>query len=100
MYVGQYPLDNCIEFFVGFIPLVILRISPKLLFTVSMFITALATGVLALFAYLKETEITQDFTWVPLVSVIIIVFMRGIGTLSVMYTLLNELYPTEIRDNA
>ena len=35
-------------------------------------------------------------SWIPLVSIIIIVIMRS-GTYSAMYILLNELYPTEIR---
>ena len=35
--------------------------------------------------------------WIPLTSIITEVVMRAVGSLPVMFTLLNELYPTEIR---
>ena len=76
------------------------KFQPKFLFTLCQIITAISTGAISLYSYLQTIEDFQDkienMSWIPLVSIIIIVIMR-MGTYSVMYILLNELYPTEIR---
>ena len=87
-------------YFLGFTLLVIQKFQPKILFTLCQIITAISTGAISLYNYLQTIDDFQDniknISWVPLVSIITIVIMR-MGTYSVMYTLLNELYPTEIR---
>ena len=76
------------------------KFQPKVLFTLCQIITAIATGAISLYSYLQTVDDFQEnieyISWIPLVSIITIVIMR-MGTYSVMYTLLNELYPTEIR---
>ena len=76
------------------------KFPPKFLFTLCQIITAISTGGISLYSYLQTIEDFQDkienMSWIPLVSIIIIVIMRS-GTYSAMYILLNELYPTEIR---
>ena len=92
-------LNRC-TYFLGFTLLVIQKFQPKFLFTLCQIITAISTGAISLYNYLQTVDDFQDniknISWIPLVSIITIVIMR-MGTYSVMYTLLNELYPTEIR---
>lgn len=83
-------------------PFVVRKMSPKILFILSQLITAFSMGVLGFCTFLKrQNEVIDDsFGWIPLVGISIIIVMRGIATLPVMHTLLNELYPTEIRSQA
>ena len=83
-------------------PLLIQKISPKPLFFITQLIHASAIGALCVFSYFKidqESELDQ-FAWIPLASIIVVIIMRAIGSLPVMHTLVNELYPTDIRTHA
>ena len=83
-------------------PLLIQKISPKPLFFITQLIHASAIGALCVFSYFKidqESELDQ-FAWIPLASIIVVIIMRAIGSLPVMHTLVNELYPTDIRTHS
>ena len=83
-------------------PLIMQRVSPKLLWFVSQLIHALSIGALSLSSYLKISQFLdfQYFAWMPLTAIILVALMRAIGSLPVIQTLVNELYPTDIRTHS
>ena len=83
-------------------PLIMQRVSPKLLFFISQLIHALSIGALSLSSYLKLNQFLElhYFAWLPLTAIILVATMRAIGSLPVIQTLVNELYPTDIRTHA
>ena len=56
--------------------------------------------MIGIFAFLNQTYDLQNFAWVPLFAVNLTILSRGIGTLPVIFTLMNETFPTEIRTQA
>ena len=56
---------------------------------------------LGIYAFIKDnypnSEILQSIGWLPLISIVFLVVMRGAGILPVLHPLKNELFPTEIR---
>ena len=87
--------------FTGLIPLVIQKVSFKKLFTICQLIHAACMGTICIFVYWKtfqnNVQDLENLAWIPLVSIIVVIIMRAIGTLPVSTTLVTELYPTEIR---
>ena len=83
-------------------PLIMQRVSPKLLFFISQLIHALSIGALSLSSYLKLNQFLElhYFAWLPLTAIILVATMRAIGSLPVIQTLVNELYPTDIRTHS
>ena len=82
-------------------PLVIRKISPKLLFMISFFISAMSMTILGFMAYLKEYYSNSIYwnylSWVPIAMIILLVITRSAGIVPILYTLMSELFPTEIR---
>ena len=66
-----------------------------------MFISMLAVSAIGIYAFIKDnypnSEILQYIGWLPLISIVFLVVMRGAGILPVLHPLKNELFPTEIR---
>ena len=98
-------LIGCIRVAIAVItPLVIRKISPKLLFMVSFFISATAMTALGFMAYLQEYYPTSNYwnylSWVPITMIILAVMTRSAGIVPILYTLMSELFPTEIRTQA
>lgn len=86
----------------AFAPVCIRLVSPKILFVLSQLITALSMGFLSLCVYLvnRQDDLDEFFGWIPIISILTMIVMKGIALLPVMTILLNELYPTEIRSQA
>ena len=77
-------LIGCIRVAIAVItPLVIRKISPKLLFMMSFFISAMAMTTLGFMAYLKEYYPTSNYwnylSWVPITMIILAVMTRSAG---------------------
>ena len=85
--------------FAGISPFVVNHLNPKWLFVTCQCISSLAMSTIGTYVYLQAyyPDYLSDFSWIPLVMIIIIVIMRASGILPIMYVLMNELYPTEIR---
>ena len=79
----------------GFTPFFYKKISPKLLFVCAQFVASSSMFSLGFFSYNNVKN--ENLTWIPLAVIITHILMRALGTLPVMHTLMNELYPTEIR---
>ena len=58
-------------------------------------------GAIGIYAYLHEidpcSQTLKSFNWIPLVAIVFQIIMRSAAILPMMNTLMNELYPTEIR---
>ena len=77
-------LIGCIRVAIAVItPLVIRKISPKLLFMMSFFISAMAMTALGFMAYLQEYYPTSNYwnylSWVPITMIILAVMTRSAG---------------------
>ena len=81
--------------FAGMSPFVLNHLNPKWLFVTCQCISSLAMSTIGIYVYFPDY--LSDHSWIPLVMIIIIVIMRASGILPIMYVLMNELYPTEIR---
>jgi hypothetical protein len=88
----------------GLSSLLMYRVSPKILFVICQVISGMGMAGIGIYTYLKnqhpDLPYLNDFGWIPLVMVIIMVVMRAAGILPVMHVLLAELYPTDIRTQA
>ena len=73
------------------------HIPPKLMYVSAQFTAAVCMALIGLFAYLKDSYDLNGFAWIPLVAILLTLISRGIGTLPVIFTLINEIFPTEIR---
>ena len=80
------------------------QIKPKYLFVSCQIISTSCFGFIGTFAYLQNiypnSETLQYFGWIPLASITVQIIMRSAGILPVMNTLMNELFPTEIRTSS
>jgi len=86
------------------LPFFMSRFNPKYLFVFCQIISTSCFGFIGTFAYLQriypESETLQYFGWIPLASITVQIIMRSGGILPVMNTLMNELFPTEIRTSS
>ena len=91
-------------FFLAILPFFMSRFNPKYLFVFCQIISTSCFGFIGTFAYLQriypESETLQYFGWIPLASITVQIIMRSGGILPVMNTLMNELFPTEIRTSS
>ena len=80
-------------------PLIIGKIMPKKLFFISQIIHAISVGGLGIFTYLNASHIPNFsyVSWMPMIFMLLIALMRSVGSLPVLQTLVNEMYPTDIR---
>ena len=80
-------------------PLIIGKIMPKKLFFISQIIHAVSVGGLGIFTYLNASKMPNFsyVSWMPMVFMLLIALMRSLGSLPVLQTLVNEMYPTDIR---
>ena len=85
----------------GLTPFFMGKISPKYLFTIGQLTMALCTGTIAFFAYWKTYSLEfaniDNFGWIPVTTIMLMILVRALATLPVQHTLLTELYPSEIR---
>ena len=81
------------------VPFIAQRLEPKKSFVIGQTIKTFGTFVMATYFYLHhiDPELYQIFSWIPLVVFIMEYLTRGLFIYHVFYTLLGELYPTEIR---
>ena len=77
------------------------RFRPKSLFVFGSFFTSIAVTLIGLFAFLDKFYPNMSFpdqlSWIPIAVATVPSIMRAIGILPVLYLLLSELFPTEIR---
>ena len=83
------------------LPLIVGKFKPKTLFITGQAITCLgfvAIGSFTLLSeYYPESQTLKDFGWITFAAIVAQIVMRSAGVLPMLHTLLNELYPTEIR---
>ena len=77
------------------------RFQPKALFIFGTFITSVCMVFIGICAYLQEYfpyfPYLEEFSWMPFLSVIVAVIVRAICILPVIYSVMSEIFPTEIR---
>ena len=77
------------------------KYQPKVLFIFATFSTALAMMFIGIYVFLQkqvpDLPYLDTFSWIPLFSLIISVIVRSIGMLPVIYLVMSEVFPTEIR---
>ena len=83
------------------LPIIVGKFKPKTLFITGQAITCLgfvAIGTYTLLSeYYPESQTLKDFGWITFAAIVAQIVMRSAGVLPMLHTLLNELYPTEIR---
>ena len=92
---------TCLIFFLVTLPFIVGKLRPKLLFVSGVVMSTLAFCAISIYTYLNkvysDSHILEWFGWIPLAAIVIQVTMRSAAILPVLNTLMNELYPTEIR---
>merc|ERR1719362_2597752 len=77
------------------------RFQPKALFIFGTFITSVCMVLIGICAYLQKYfpyfPYLEEFSWIPFLSVIFAVIVRAICILPVIYSVMSEIFPTEIR---
>ena len=83
----------------GFVPFIAQKLEPKASFVFGQVVKALGTLTMATYFYLNhlDPEPYKAFTWIPMVVFITEYVVRSVFLMHVNFTLLGELYPTEIR---
>ena len=81
------------------------KFKPKVLFVTGQIFSTIAIGALGIYVCLKnyypEDETVKYFSWsLPFISTVVIVVMRGAAIFPMLYLLVSELFPTEIRSLA
>ena len=90
--------------FLGITPFVIGRFRPKVLFVgckLSYGMAMIVHGTYALLLKKNDYSTSFDsFAWIPFAMMVICMITRVVGIGPILYTLLSELYPTDIRSQA
>jgi hypothetical protein len=85
----------------GLTSLAMNKASPNILFVTCQIFNGIALGTVGIYTYLRNSHpdlpYLNDFGWIPLTMMIVMVVARSAGILPVMHVLLNELFPTDIR---
>ena len=68
----------------------------KTLLVTSSLGTGLSLGILGLYYYCRQFSDLTDWTWVPLLSVILIIFTFMIGFGAIAWTVMAEILPTKV----
>ena len=81
------------------VPFFVQKMNPKISFSIGQFIKASAMLVIAIYFHLliHAPEVTKNVTWIPMVMFILQFCVRSIAIMPVLYSLLGELFPTDIR---
>ena len=82
-------------------PYFIRQFKPKVLFIFGTFSTSVCMVLIGISAYLHEyfpyLRYLDTFSWIPFLSVIVAVIVRATCILPVIYPVMSEVFPTEIR---
>ena len=72
---------------------------PRTTFVIGHILDAVSCIIIATYFYFHgmDPEWTKNVTWIPLVMITTIFFLGSASILPILYTLLGELFPTEIR---
>merc|ERR1719278_2060930 len=77
------------------------QFQPKVLFIFGTFSTSVCMVLIGIFAYLQEyfpyLPYLDTFSWMPVLSVIVTVIARATCILTVIHSVMSEVFPTEIR---
>ena len=88
----------------GVLPFLVQKFPPKLTFAIGQFLKAISMtfiGLFFTFQYLYPRSMyVRAFNWVPFGMIIAQFFLRSVAVQPVLYTLVGELFPTEIRSLA
>ena len=88
-------------FFLVTLPFIVGKLKPKLLFVSGIVMSTFAFCAISIYTYLHkvypDSHKLEWFGWIPLAAISMQVIMRSAAILPVLNTLMNELYPTEIR---
>ena len=81
------------------VPWFVQKMNPKWSFSIGQFIKALTMLIIAFYFHLLsyDPELTKNVTWIPMLMFILQFCVRSIAIMPVLYTLLGELFPTDIR---
>ena len=93
--------NNRLSILTGMASYLIHQFQPKVLFIVGTFLTSVCMVLIGIFAYLQEyfpyLPYLDTFSWTPVVSIIVFVILRATCILPVIYSVMSEIFPTEIR---
>ena len=82
------------------VPFLVQKMGPRTSFTVGQFLKASSMGIIATYFYFHENypeKSAKLFSWIPMAMIIIQFCLRSVFLVPVLYTLIGELFPTEIR---
>ena len=80
------------------VPFIVQKMHPKTSFVIGQGLKALSMGVIGTyFAVHYLYPESSKFSWIPLAMIIFQFYIRSVTILPVLYTLVGELFPTEIR---
>ena len=89
---------------IGIAPFVVKKLPPKTLYVTCRSISFMSVFTIGLFAYFHKFHPDLPYldvlSWIPLAMIISCVVMRATGIITVLHTLMSEVYPTEIRTQA
>ena len=85
---------------VGFVPFFVQKMVPRTSFAIGQFLKAVSMGIMATYFYFHEVypdKSATNFSWIPMAMIILQFFLRAVTILPILFTLIGELFPTEIR---
>ena len=87
--------------FLAVLPIFVGKLKPKWLFIIAQGVTTLgfvAMGIYSLLLqYYPDSDTVKSFGWIPFASIVAQAIMRAGGIMPMLHTLMNEMFPTEIR---
>ena len=95
MVIGMLQLLTAV-----FVPFIVQKMEPRTSFTVGQILKAISMGTIAAYFYFHDIYPEQSaklFSWIPLIMITLQHFLRSVTIIPVLYTLVGELFPTEIR---
>ena len=87
--------------FLAILPIFVGKLKPKWLFIIAQGVTTLGFVAMGIYSLLLElypdSDTVKSFGWIPFAAIVAQAIMRAGGILPMLHTLMNEMFPTEIR---
>ena len=87
--------------FLGIAPFLVGNFKPKVLYVIGQSFSTIAIGALGIYVCIQnfypEFQTVKYFGWIPFASMLVVVVMRGTAVFPILYLLMSEMFPTEIR---
>lgn len=87
--------------FLAILPIFVGKLKPKWLFIIAQGVTTLGFVAMGIYSLLLQlypnSDTVKSFGWIPFAAIVAQAIMRAGGILPMLHTLMNEMFPTEIR---